>query len=92
MAPIYRGRDEDAELLRSATSLRIAEELEVRSIAFPSLGTGAYGYPIERAAAIATGAVAAHARTDTKIVSVQFVLFSEGDLAAYEAALAREAP
>jgi O-acetyl-ADP-ribose deacetylase len=94
VAPIYRARDEDAELLRLAyeASLRLADELDVRSIAFPSLGTGAYGYPIDQAAEIAIGAVAAHARTDTKIVSVQFVLFSVSDLAAYEAALGRVTP
>src|SRR4051794_29503014 len=46
VAPVYSGRPQDAELLRAAyaTSLRLAEEVEARSIAFPSLGTGAYGY------------------------------------------------
>jgi len=51
VAPIYSGHPRDAELLRSAyaASLRLAEERALASIAFPSLGTGAYGYPIEEA-------------------------------------------
>src|SRR5437667_4467452 len=48
VAPRYRGRPEDAALLHGAyeSSLKLANELGARTVAFPSLGTGAYGYPI----------------------------------------------
>ena len=89
VAPVYRGRPEDAELLRSAyaQSMRLAAELGCRSIAFPSLGTGAYGYPIDEAAAIAAAAVRHAVSEATSIELVTFVLFSQRDLEAYDRAL-----
>lgn len=91
VAPIYRGVAADASLLRCAyvASLGLAESLDDRSLAFPSLGTGAYGYPISEAAPIAIGAVVEHLRSGSDIERVIFVLFSDPDLAAYESALAR---
>jgi O-acetyl-ADP-ribose deacetylase (regulator of RNase III) len=88
VAPRYRGRVQDAQLLSDAyaASLMCADALGDRTIAFPSLGTGAYGYPIERAAPIALQAVADHASGNTGLESVTFVLFSASDLAVYEAA------
>ena len=55
VAPVYRGREEDAVALRSAyvASLDLADGLGACSLVFPSLGTGAYGYPIAEAAKIA---------------------------------------
>ena len=91
VAPIYSGSSADAELLRSAyvASLSIAESLRVRSISFPSLGTGAYGYPIREAAPIAIGAVIGHLRSGASdLERVTFVLFSDADLAVYDEALA----
>jgi len=89
VAPFYSGRTRDAELLRSAyeASLRLAEERALTSIAFPSLGTGAYRYPIEEASAIALSAAAAHLRKGSTLERVWFVLFSERDHAVYSAAL-----
>ena len=89
VAPFYGGKPEHARQLRSAysTSLRIANELALRSIAFPSLGTGAYRYPIEEAAPIALGAAIEHARAETTLELIAFVLFSDADLAVYERAL-----
>lgn len=90
VAPIYRGDAMDAALLRSAyvKSLEIAESLDIRTLSFPSLGTGAYGYPIREAAPIAIGAVIEHLQGGSRLARVTFVLFSDGDLAAYEEALA----
>ncbi|HYK53831.1 MAG TPA: macro domain-containing protein, partial [Candidatus Eremiobacteraceae bacterium] len=90
VAPIYRGAATDAELLKSAyaTSLLLAESLQARSISFPSLGTGAYGYPIRQAAPIAIGAAVGHLRRGSQLERVTFVLFSDADLAIYEEALA----
>ena len=89
VAPRYSGRPRDGELLAGAyfSSLRLAESAGVKSIAFPSLGTGAYGYPIAQASAIALATVAQHLLRDSAIESVTFALFSDTDLAAYEASL-----
>ncbi|MDE2573505.1 MAG: O-acetyl-ADP-ribose deacetylase [bacterium] len=94
VAPRYAGRPGDAALLRSAyaASLERAEALGVRSIAFPSLGTGAYGYPIDQAAAIALDACIEHTVHGTCIALIRFVLFSDPDLRVYAATLQRLAP
>ena len=90
VAPIYRGAASDARLLRSAyeSSLGLAGSLGARSISFPSLGTGAYGYPIRQAAPIAIDAAVMHLRGAVDLERITFVLFSESDLAVYEATLA----
>lgn len=90
VAPIYQNTAHDAALLRNAyaTSLMLADALGNRSIAFPSLGTGAYGYPIHAAAPIALRAVVDHLSGTTGLERVTFILFSDDDLRAYETALA----
>ncbi len=91
VGPIYRGGTHgEPELLASAyrRSLEVAAEHGVTSIAFPSISTGAYGFPIAAAARIATDTVAQFLRTSAHIALVRFVLFSDADLAAYEKALA----
>jgi O-acetyl-ADP-ribose deacetylase len=87
VGPIYGGRPEDADLLASCyrSSLRVADDLGAASVAFPAISTGAFGYPVEEAATVATGAV----RDATTLVGeVRFVLFDARSLAAFEAALA----
>jgi O-acetyl-ADP-ribose deacetylase (regulator of RNase III) len=90
VAPIYSGQPRDAELLASAysTSLRLAEAHALTSIAFPSLGTGAYGYPVEEASLIALEATASYLRPGSCIERAIFVLFSPRYLEIYEATLA----
>jgi O-acetyl-ADP-ribose deacetylase (regulator of RNase III) len=91
VGPVHRdGRHGEAELLASAyrRSLEVAVEHGLRSVAFPSISTGAYRFPIDRAASVALGTVARFLAEDPgKLDLVRFVLFSDGDLAAYEAAL-----
>ena len=90
VGPIWGGGGHDEDrLLASAyrSSLRIAEERDLASIAFPSISTGIYGFPIERAAPIALRAVAEHLARASAPRVVTFALFSDRDLAAYEAAL-----
>ena len=70
------------------SSLALAEAHDVRTLAFPSISTGAYGYPEPAAARVALGTVLAHLHGPTRLTEVQFVLFSAGTLAAYRAALA----
>jgi O-acetyl-ADP-ribose deacetylase len=85
VAPRWRGQPRDADQLASAyaTSLKLAEERQVRTIAFPSLGTGAYGYPIRDAAVIALSTVTRYLRSETNIEAVTFALFSKSDLEVY---------
>lgn len=90
VAPRYHGTAQDARLLRGAyaASLRLADEAGCRTVAFPSLGTGAYGYPLAEAAPIALDTVAAHIRAGTGLAEILFVLFSPDSYAAFAQALA----
>jgi O-acetyl-ADP-ribose deacetylase (regulator of RNase III) len=85
VGPVYRdGRHGEPELLASCyrKCLEMAEERDLRSISFPSISTGVYGYPLEKAAAIALREVKAHLeKTDTKLQQAIIVLFGK---AAYE--------
>jgi O-acetyl-ADP-ribose deacetylase (regulator of RNase III) len=90
VAPFYDdGRRGEPEKLRGAytASLALAEQHGLRSIAFPSLGTGAYRYPVRDAARIALGSVIGHLRDGSGLREVTFVLFTEADLRAYAEAL-----
>lgn len=90
VGPVYRdGRSGEAELLASAyrRSLEIARDLSARSVALPSISTGAYGYPIAEAAEIALRTAKAFlADPTTGIAVVRFVLFSDADLRIYDEA------
>jgi O-acetyl-ADP-ribose deacetylase (regulator of RNase III) len=85
VGPVYRdGRHGEPELLASCyrKCLEMAEERNVRTISFPAISTGVYGYPLENAAAIALREVKAHLeKADTRLQQVTFVLFGK---AAYE--------
>jgi O-acetyl-ADP-ribose deacetylase (regulator of RNase III) len=85
------GRGEE-DLLASAyrSSLAIAAQRRITSIAFPSISTGAYGFPVERAAEIALRTVHDFvARESHAITEARFVLFSDTDLVFYGASLDR---
>jgi len=79
----------DAEKVRLATknSLRRAEELRLKSIAFPAIGTGVGGFPREQAASLMTEVVIEHLRAGTGLKEVVFCLFDEPSLEAFEEAL-----
>src|SRR5436305_11695901 len=79
VGPIYNGSEEDARLLASAyrSCLDLAELHQIKSIAFPSLSTGIYGYPLELAAPIALRTVIEHIRQPTSLQQVVFVLFGD---------------
>ena len=92
VGPVYRdGRHGEPDLLASAyrRSLEVVLAYGLTSVAFPSISTGAYRFPIAEAAAIALGTVA-HVVGDRPgwLDLVRFVLFSAPDLAVYEQALA----
>jgi O-acetyl-ADP-ribose deacetylase len=87
VGPVWRGGgDGEAELLASChrRSLELARELGARTIAFPAISCGLYGYPVERAAEVAVGAVLHH---DLELV--RFVLFDAVAYDAFHAAIHR---
>jgi O-acetyl-ADP-ribose deacetylase len=93
VGPVWEGGARgEPELLASAYrhSLRLAATHAARTVAFPSLSTGAYGYPVAEAARVALREVSAHCRGQTAIgwpQEVTFVLFTSDALRAFEEAL-----
>lgn len=84
VGPVFRMSGGDEALLASCyrESLRVADELGARTVAFPAISTGAYGWPMDDAARIAVESVR---RTETKVEEVRFVLFDEPAYAAFAA-------
>ncbi len=89
VGPIYRGSKEDERLLVSAykSCLNLAEQNRIHSIAFPSLSTGVYGYPLELAAPVALGTIIEHLKKPTTLQHVTMVLYGNQAYQAYEKAL-----
>ncbi|MFX1282914.1 MAG: O-acetyl-ADP-ribose deacetylase [Promethearchaeota archaeon] len=84
--PIWRGGYQNEESLLKhcyRNSLLLAAEYEVKSIAFPSISTGVYRFPIEQASKIALSTVIENLPL-TSIIEVHFVLFSSSDYKIYE--------
>ncbi|NBB72058.1 MAG: RNase III inhibitor [Bacteroidetes bacterium] len=91
LGPVY-GRDEPAdELLQAcyANALHLAEEHALDSVAFPALSTGAFGYPVEEAAAIALSTVLDAMRELESVRHIRFVLYDAATLRVHEEALRR---
>ena len=85
VAPIWNHHDSDQEAVLAAcydSVLELADHNQIRSIAFPAIGTGAYAWPCDKAAAIAFGRVTAHLSTCAIQDQVIFCCFTAGDLAA----------
>lgn len=93
VGPVWRGggRGEPALLASCyANSLRLAAGNGLRTIAFPSISTGVYGYPVGKAAPVALGAVRAFLENEPAAPDrVRFVLFDEVTFEAYRSALER---
>jgi O-acetyl-ADP-ribose deacetylase (regulator of RNase III) len=95
VGPIWRnGNTNEAETLASAyrISLSIAADNGLKTIAFPSISTGAYGYPVDQAAQVAIAAVQEFCASDTSLTEVRFVLFDEFTFNAYRQALESRVP
>lgn len=91
LGPVY-GRDEPSDQLLASCyreAIRLAEEHALRSVAFPSISTGAFGYPLAPAADIAVAAVISELPGLSFIALIRFVLFGPSDLAVYRQALHR---
>lgn len=92
VGPIWRGgNNREAELLSSCyrRSLEIARENKLKTIAFPSISTGAYGYPIAEAATIALKTIVDEIEKKNELDLVRMVLFSEEDFEVYKNAFSR---
>jgi len=90
VGPIWRGgASGEAEQLASCyrTAMRLAAERGLRTISFPSISTGAYGYPLEQAAPIALRTVLEALQGQTSVETALFVLFDRATLEAYDRAL-----
>ena len=91
VGPVWRGgaHGED-ELLASChrRSLEVAAELGARTVAFPAISTGAYGFPVERAAPIAVETAIRELERQPELDRVTFVLFSERHRETFASALA----
>jgi O-acetyl-ADP-ribose deacetylase (regulator of RNase III) len=86
VGPVYSAVADPAALLASChtEALRVADELGARTVAFPAISTGVYGYPVEEAAPVAVGAVRA---ADTQVELVRFVLHGDDAHRAFSAAV-----
>jgi len=90
VGPIWRGgKQGEPETLASAyrESLKLAVEKGLKSVSFPSISTGAYGYPLDRAARVALQTVIGFLRRDSSLQEVVFVLFDSRTFDAYRLAL-----
>lgn len=93
VGPVWHGGGaREAELLASAYrfSLRLANEHGLRSIAFPAISTGIFGYPLDAATEVAVGAVRATLAAGATVERVVFACFSDEVLAAYRRASVRD--
>jgi O-acetyl-ADP-ribose deacetylase (regulator of RNase III) len=87
VGPIWRGGNkQEPELLAEAyrNSLKAAVSKRLKTVAFPSISTGAYGYPLEKASRIALATVEDFLEKEDNLDKVVFVLFSEDDLEVYK--------
>ncbi len=89
VGPIYSGKPRDGELLAGAyrKSLELCSQNKISSIAFPSISTGVYGYPVEEASRVAVKTVIDYLKDHPGIQLVRFVLFDSRTYSVYENAL-----
>ncbi len=93
VGPVWHGGDDgEPELLRNCytNSLDLAAAHALRSVAFPCISTGVYGYPIDQAAKIAIDSVTSWLEEPGSVTLVRFVCFSRDDYEVYERAVSRE--
>ena len=90
VGPVWKGGDHNEDSLLAdcyRNSLKLAVENGIKTIAFPAISTGAYGYPMDRAATIAAAQVAAFLALDQTIQKVYLVCFGREALDAFTAAV-----
>jgi O-acetyl-ADP-ribose deacetylase (regulator of RNase III) len=87
VGPVWRGGRKNEEALLAdcyRNSLMAARDLGIKTVAFPSISTGAYGFPLERATAIALEETRKFLETDKSLTMVLFVCFGEKVLKTYK--------
>jgi len=92
VGPVWQGGTQgEPEELASCyrRSLELADEYGLRSISFPAISTGIYGYPLNKATEIAVRTVRETMRSHPNIEQVRFICFSEADLREYQKVLNR---
>lgn len=89
VGPIYSGSPKDAQLLSNAyrKSLELCSEHRISSISFPSISTGAYGYPVKEASRIALQTVMDYLKEHPEVKLVRFVLFDSKTFEVYKESL-----
>ena len=87
VGPVHSKSEDRSHLLASChiEALKAADELGARTVAFPAISTGVYGYPLELAAPVAINAVKA---AETQVEEIRFVLYGDAAYRAFERALA----
>ena len=94
VGPVWSGGAKgEPDLLRRCyvNALGLADQHGIRRLAFPSISTGAYGYPVSQAAWTAIETVREYAKGETEVELVRFVCFSADDLAVYRELLEAQA-
>lgn len=90
VGPVWSGGERgEPELLAKAyrSSLELSLKMGLKTVSFPSISTGAYGYPVEKASRVALRTVAEFLKKNKGIEEIRFVLHSSHDLQTYENAL-----
>jgi len=90
VGPVWRnGQSGEPDLLASCyrNSLKLAVDYHLKSIAFPAISTGVYGYPVELAAKVAVTTVRDFIRSPSSLEQILFCCFSASDLKIYQAIL-----
>ncbi|MFW5832448.1 MAG: macro domain-containing protein, partial [Prolixibacteraceae bacterium] len=86
LGPVYGQDTPEDKLLANCyrNALKIAEEEKIQSVAFPSISTGAFGYPLEDAAGVAMKTIKEMLKQLQNVKLIRMVLFSKKDLEVYE--------
>lgn len=89
VGPVYNGKPNVSKLLANCylNSLKLAEKYNIRSIAFPAISCGVYGYPIKEACRIAMDTSIGFLKSNETVREIIFILFSSSDYLTYQAYL-----
>ena len=89
VGPVYSGSADDAQDLKNCykNSLLLASQKKIKSISFPSISTGIFGYPVKEASVIALKTITDFLKKHQEIELIRMVLFSEGDFKIYKSSL-----
>ncbi|GAG63290.1 unnamed protein product, partial [marine sediment metagenome] len=89
VGPVYSGSKSDPEDLRDCykNSLLLASQNKIKSVSFPSISTGIFGYPVNEASRVALKTITNFLEEHPEIELVRMVLFTEGDYSIYKASL-----